>query len=288
MSEYRTYLSERGIPLVYIDPPRDKPVLTVENYCKWYGFHLVHPDGSVTSLSSDDYYEIQSHDPSAISGDHLYSPRLYYRIVAALNLRRCSETIDMITGRWVREFDEAMSRHESLTEPADNTQKWLADKIKPPGQSDEEFFAQWSGKGIKPMQMPKKGDLVVDAHSVNAVREIERVIKHGGVILKPGVSDKLNSTMTDEIESDLLKKVSSGSYARREPTAIGGTLRPFGRNVYWQLVVDKVEDLPEKSTVGIKAFVRSSKSVYDATESGWKWNLSDTKFISGLEIESNY
>lgn len=100
--------------------------------------------------------------------------------------------------------------------------------------------------------------------------------------------NKLNSMMTDEIEADLLKKVRSGSYSRGEPTAIGGTLRPFGRNVYWQLVVDRVEDLPEKFTVGIKAFVRSNKSVYDATESGWKWNLSDTKFISGLEIETTY
>lgn len=150
MSNYRTYLSERGIPLVYIGQPRDRPVLTVENYRKWYGFHLVQPDGSVTSLSSDDYYEIQDHDINAISGDHLYSPRLYYRIVAALNLRRCSETIDMLTGRWVSEFDEVASRPESLTEPADNTQKWLADKIKPPGQSDEEFFTLWTGKGIRP------------------------------------------------------------------------------------------------------------------------------------------
>ena len=256
MSQYRTYLSERGIPLVYIGPPRYKPVLTVENYCKWYGFHLVHPDGSVTSLSSDDYYEIQNHDLNAISGDHLYSPRLYYRIIAALNLHRCSETIDMLTGRWVSEFDEAMSRPESLTEPTDNTQKWLADKIKPPGQSEKEFFDLWTGKGIKPMGMPKEGDYVVDVHSVNAVKEIERVIEHGGVI-------------RDSI------------YSRGAPTPIGGTLNRFGRNVYWQVLVATVEDLPNTAKIGSKAFVEATGSVYDITENGWVLNQSDTDFVTG-------
>ena len=41
------YLSERGHTLVYWSPPSEVPVLTVENYVKWYGLYLVHPDGRV-------------------------------------------------------------------------------------------------------------------------------------------------------------------------------------------------------------------------------------------------
>lgn len=71
------------------------------------------------------------------------------------------------------------------------------------------------------------------------------------------------------------------SFSRGAPTAIGGTLNRFGHNVSWQLYVDSVTLLPTESTVGHKALVTDTNSVYKFTDTGWVLDEPDTKFLNG-------
>ena len=51
VGDYTTYYSpEDNVPLVYRHTKADKPVITVENTCKWYKLYLVNPDGKVEVL----------------------------------------------------------------------------------------------------------------------------------------------------------------------------------------------------------------------------------------------
>jgi hypothetical protein len=43
----RTYISPYGNPLVYTGEPGERPILTCENYCKWYALFAVLPDGTI-------------------------------------------------------------------------------------------------------------------------------------------------------------------------------------------------------------------------------------------------
>jgi len=47
----RFYFSNRNLPLIYYGEPSEKPVITVENYLKWYDLYLVLPTGSVERIS---------------------------------------------------------------------------------------------------------------------------------------------------------------------------------------------------------------------------------------------
>lgn len=115
MSNYKVFLSDRGIPLVYMGGLTQKPVLTVENYCKWYGFYLVHQDGTVTSVDEDAYHKAMHADPEAVSGDHVYSPRMMRIIADQLGAHLCNQSLEMVVGRWMLEWpmveDEAAKLH---------------------------------------------------------------------------------------------------------------------------------------------------------------------------------
>jgi len=54
-NDYTTYYSTKGnVPLVYRHTKADKPVITVENTCKWYRLYLVHPNHKVEILKGFD------------------------------------------------------------------------------------------------------------------------------------------------------------------------------------------------------------------------------------------
>lgn len=72
-----TYLSDRQIPLVYNERPQDKPVLTVENYCKWYNLYLVMPNGEVEKLDDDKIYHLIENACDTFWSDHCINPEAY-------------------------------------------------------------------------------------------------------------------------------------------------------------------------------------------------------------------
>lgn len=106
-----TLYSHRGHPLLYYVRndeiakygPRTVDIVTVENYDKWYGLQIVHPDNSVEEVPFPDMgnYEIlgspfRDHvpNPAHITAKWPYDDRRFMVHNRAL---------DIIAGRWLRE-----------------------------------------------------------------------------------------------------------------------------------------------------------------------------------------
>jgi hypothetical protein len=91
-------VSARNFPLVYQGPaPETGTIVTVENYVKWYGLHLVHPGDRIEEVVFPD-------DDPGENGcyfvDHVPNP-----VSVAKMARRLGYTIDpmsyeMMVGRW--------------------------------------------------------------------------------------------------------------------------------------------------------------------------------------------
>ena len=96
----RTYLSRRGLPLVYAGDPARVPVLTVENYPKWYGLCLVMPDGSVLEVSFGELQDLA--DAARVSPfvDHVPNATLVPALAEARGWSLDSCSYEMMVGRW--------------------------------------------------------------------------------------------------------------------------------------------------------------------------------------------
>lgn len=102
MCKYMLYYSDRGIPLITLQTIEDKPILTVENYEKWYRLFLLHPDGKVTIVSIEDIEAVL--DDQKISNiDHYFNPLLLQPLADRLNAELPSEVLEIISGRWLLE-----------------------------------------------------------------------------------------------------------------------------------------------------------------------------------------
>lgn len=75
------YVSERGHPLLYwrsSDHPLTKPVLTLENYLKWYSLYVIYPDDRVEEVDYALYDGLMS--PGTDWYDHVPNPQLLQRL----------------------------------------------------------------------------------------------------------------------------------------------------------------------------------------------------------------
>jgi hypothetical protein len=98
------YTSERGFPLVYWGfPPMAGHVVTVENYCKWYTLYLVDTDGHVQAVSWEGLADHAEPDESPWS-DHVPNPYCLQRWAAAQNYQIDDQALEMVIGRWEREY----------------------------------------------------------------------------------------------------------------------------------------------------------------------------------------
>lgn len=97
MSEFKTYLSARNIPLVFIEAKSTFPILTVENYCKWYDVYLVQPDGKVEVVRDPEF---------AVNAwsDHVPRIKECLELADRLGAIWCENSLDMIVGRYQREI----------------------------------------------------------------------------------------------------------------------------------------------------------------------------------------
>ena len=100
-----TYLSWRNLPLLYVAEPLDKPVLTMENYTKWYRVQLVMPDGLVIDVPTGKIEE--ANDKLDLQGwvDHLFHPKLLIQLAKDLDAWIDERAIEVAGGRWMRECD---------------------------------------------------------------------------------------------------------------------------------------------------------------------------------------
>ncbi len=99
----RQYLTEHGIPLVYVGMPPAIPVITVENFCEWNSLYAVMPDGSVRKITSDEIAKAKEGIEHAWKDYHNFYPVLMNNVAKLLNGKPCTESYHMVVGRWVME-----------------------------------------------------------------------------------------------------------------------------------------------------------------------------------------
>lgn len=104
--QYRLYFSERGLPLVYCGPPLEHPIVTIENYCKWYHLYLVMPDGSV-KIYEPKKENLQKYEDE-IEGkyycdDHNFNVEIVEQVADEEHIFSDDQSMEMIIGRYERE-----------------------------------------------------------------------------------------------------------------------------------------------------------------------------------------
>lgn len=101
-----TYKSERGIAL-FCDGVADVPLITVENYMKWYSIYAIYPDGHVatvdTTMREDNEFE-RIFGESAY-GDHVFNPWFVLYIAWLRGIEVCGSALEAIIGRWIMDHD---------------------------------------------------------------------------------------------------------------------------------------------------------------------------------------
>lgn len=106
---YHTHLSEREIPLVYILGFADKPVITVENYPKWYGLYLVMPNRTIKKWEDipfqDDNEFVGKSNESAYC-DHAFNPKYVQFLAEKYDYILCDQSLEILIGRWEMEYKE--------------------------------------------------------------------------------------------------------------------------------------------------------------------------------------
>ncbi|AAL83113.1 PHIKZ212 [Pseudomonas phage phiKZ] len=98
----RIHYSDRKLPLCF-KGVYDIPVVTIENYCKWYGLNIVYPDGCVEWVDTDLLAEIERESKFSVMGDHNYHPILLDKVAEKIGGVACEVARELMTGRWVLE-----------------------------------------------------------------------------------------------------------------------------------------------------------------------------------------
>jgi hypothetical protein len=103
VSDKHLYLTPRGHALLYVNQPLDVPVVTLENYAKWYEVYLVNPDGEVQKVDPDLINTVQNKHSDALWVDHHFHPRLLYRLAEWIGGTVDERAVEVAAGRWVIE-----------------------------------------------------------------------------------------------------------------------------------------------------------------------------------------
>ena len=99
-------MPEIRIPTVYIDSPKDVPVLTVENRSKWYVLSVLYPSSSLAPISFEALEEVSEAGESAYV-DHVPNPDVVERYAEHMGWYMCPQSLEMIRGRWYYEVESA-------------------------------------------------------------------------------------------------------------------------------------------------------------------------------------
>lgn len=104
-TENKLYFSPRDHLLVWTELAnqqelRQMPVLTVENYCKWYELFVVNVDGSIKSI---DFGQLDDGEGTPYC-DHAPNPVKVMYLAKRLGLHLDEQAFEMIIGRWEMEY----------------------------------------------------------------------------------------------------------------------------------------------------------------------------------------
>lgn len=95
--------SKRHHLLMFGARSADPPVVTVENYCKWYALQVVMPSGAIVEY---DFEQLEPYAENYVS-DHVPSPLAVVRWARAMGFEVHAESLEMILGRWLLESGES-------------------------------------------------------------------------------------------------------------------------------------------------------------------------------------
>jgi len=105
----RNFVSHRDLPLSWIwEPLENHTVVCVEVYMKWYGLHLIRPNGEVERVPFPDDYAESGETPFL---DHAPNPTTVQRWAKRNNYVVCDIARELMIGRWELEY------HEHYQEP---------------------------------------------------------------------------------------------------------------------------------------------------------------------------
>lgn len=93
-------VSERGHPLMHQEMV-GVPVVTVENYEKWYSIYVIMPDGKVEAIPTNVVLEIMGDNGWWI--DHRWHPSLLLALAKHYNGEVPTTTLEVVAGRWILE-----------------------------------------------------------------------------------------------------------------------------------------------------------------------------------------
>ena len=113
ISQFQTYYSLHGCPLLYVGKPCSVPILTLENNDKWYqGIHLVMPDGTVQLVQDETILLIVNKYPDTYWIDHCYNPRLLYRLAKHVNAEVDERAIEVVLARSIMQLNQLNNFNE--------------------------------------------------------------------------------------------------------------------------------------------------------------------------------
>lgn len=99
------YESPRGIMLLD-QTPSDKPILTGENYDKWYDLYLLHPDGTVEGVTKAYDMDDCKYETGCTRIDHFYHPEIFNKMCGKHGWWIGQVAIEVAAGRWAINYHE--------------------------------------------------------------------------------------------------------------------------------------------------------------------------------------
>ncbi len=78
----------------------DKPIITLENYTKWYNIYVIKTDGTVDKVQPEIIEE--AHKLNKYYGiiDHLYHPNILNKVAELLDAEVDERASEVAAGRW--------------------------------------------------------------------------------------------------------------------------------------------------------------------------------------------
>lgn len=116
------YFSPRGNMLLWHAEATKEPVITLENASKWYEIYMVSLEG-VVQVPIELIEEISDKEGIQLWVDHLYHPRLLYRLAEHYKGYADPIAIEIATGRWLQEdggpfndsfYDPALTEEDDI------------------------------------------------------------------------------------------------------------------------------------------------------------------------------
>jgi hypothetical protein len=104
------YYSERDIPLVFYKEKGfrlSQPVLTVENYSKWYKLHLIKNEKVIEYYPDEKILKyLENRFETYFISNHCFNPIIVQKIAEIEKFHLCEQSLEMIIGRWELEIKD--------------------------------------------------------------------------------------------------------------------------------------------------------------------------------------